>query len=214
MASSLTLSAVVLAGGRSSRMGRAKATLKLGGATLIERLLGELERVASDIVVVAAPETVEPFPLAAFVPARAPVRVVRDEVAFSGPLAALGRGLAAARHEVAFACSCDLPLLSADVVRALCGMIGRYDAVIPRLWGRLQPLQAAYRARCAETIAMMVARGERQLSALASVLDARVIEEEEYRRFDPELLSPFNLNTPEDFARALSLLGKQKGATR
>ena len=142
-------SAIILAGGRSARMGQPKATLRLGGMTLIERTISELTRAElarafDDIVVVAAPES-EAIEL----PKLGAATIVHDENAYQGPVGALARGLRAARHELAFACSCDLPMLRAEVASWLLSLLGeRDDAVIPQVGERLQPLHAVYRRRC------------------------------------------------------------------
>lgn len=200
-------SAIILAGGRSARMGQPKATLRLGGMTLIERTIGELTRAElarafDDIIVVAAPES-EAIEL----PALGAATIVHDENAYQGPVGALARGLRAARHELAFACSCDLPMLRAEVASWLLSLVGDFDAVIPQVGERLQPLHAVYRRRCAGALDAMLARGEHRLSAIADAVDsrilARIVSEAEYRRADPDALSCFNINTPEDYARAL-----------
>jgi molybdopterin-guanine dinucleotide biosynthesis protein A len=194
-------SAIILAGGRSARMGQPKATLRLGGITLIERTVIELARALDDIVVVAAPES-EAIEL----PALGAVTLVHDENAYQGPVGALARGLRAARHELAFACSCDLPMLRAEVASWLLSLMSeRDDAAIPRVGERLQPLHAAYRRRCAGALAAMLSRGEHRLSAIADAVNARLVSEEEYRRVDPDALSCFNINTPADYARAVKL---------
>jgi molybdenum cofactor guanylyltransferase len=194
-------SAIILAGGRSARMGQPKATLILGGVTLIERTVAELARAFVDIVVVAAPaaEAIE-------LPALGAVTIVRDDDAYQGPVGALARGLRAARHELAFACSCDLPMLRMEVASWLISLIGeRDDAVIPRVGERLQPLHALYRRRCADRLDAMLARGERRLRTIADAVNARIVSEAEYRRADAEALSCFNINTREDYARAKAL---------
>ena len=190
-------SAIVLAGGRSARMGRPKAMLRIGTSTLIERTVAELLHAFDDVVVVAAPET-EGIEL----PALGAAAIVRDSEAYRGPAEALARGLRAARHDVAFACSCDLPMLRAEVAGRLIALIDDFDAVIPRVGDRLQLLHAVYRRRCADALEAMSARGERRLSALVEAINGRVIDEAEYRRIDPDALSCFNINTPEDYARA------------
>jgi molybdopterin-guanine dinucleotide biosynthesis protein A len=203
-------SAIILAGGRSARMGRPKATLPIGGATLIERTVAELARAFDDVVVVAAPEA-EAIEL----PALGAATVVRDESAYQGPLGALARGLRAARRELAFACSCDLPMLRSEVAWWMLSLVGESDdAAIPRIGERLQPLHAVYRPRCAGAVEAMLARGERRLSAIADALSVRIVSEGEYRRADPEALSCFNINTPADYARALRLAGGAKSPPR
>ena len=181
--------------------GTDKAFLKLGGATLIERTVVELAGAFDDIVVVAAPES-EAIEL----PSLGGATIVHDDNAYQGPVGALARGLRAARHDLAFACSCDLPMLRMEVASWLISLIGeRDDAVIPRVGERLQPLHALYRRRCADRLDAMLARGERRLSTIADAVNARIVSEAEYRRADAEALSCFNINTREDYARAKAL---------
>jgi molybdopterin-guanine dinucleotide biosynthesis protein A len=137
--------AIVLAGGRSARMGRDKATLPFGDQSLLERIAAELRSAFAPVIVVAAPAAVQPAPLEA---AAAGVIVVRDAIAFAGPVGALRRGMAAADRDCVFAAACDLPMLSARVAQELCAMLAEHDAVIPRVGGRLQMLHAAYGRRC------------------------------------------------------------------
>jgi molybdenum cofactor guanylyltransferase len=194
-------SAIILAGGRSARMGRPKATLRLGGTTLIERTVAELARVFDDIVVVAAPES-EGIEL----PILSTATIVHDDEAYRGPVDALARGLRAARYEFVFACSCDLPMLRAEVAAWMLSLADGYDAVIAWVDGRLQPLHAVYRRRCDSALDAMLARGEHRLGAVADAVTARIVSEIEYRRADLEALSCFNINTPEDYARAARLI--------
>jgi molybdenum cofactor guanylyltransferase len=202
MTSAVAASAIVLAGGRSSRMGQPKASLDFGGVPLLTRVIAELGRRFSEIVVVAAPES-EPTP-ELNLPA---TRILRDETAFAGPADALRRGLDAVSHETAFACSCDLPLLDSNVAAQLVAMLDDYDAVIPEVGGKLQPLHAAYRKRCAGALVAMAARGEARLGAIADAVKTRRVSEDELRALDPELRSLFNVNTPEDYRRALAMAG-------
>jgi len=194
--------AIVLAGGRSSRMGQAKATLRFGGVPLIERIVTELSREFDEIVVVAAPESEGQV-----LPRLPGVLIVRDEREFEGPVGAMARGLDAISHDAAFACACDLPMLDSRVARALIEMLAAYDAVIPEVAGVMHPLHAAYRKRCAPVLERMSASGERRLAAIAERASVRRVAESEYRAMDPRLRSIFNLNTPEDYARALKLAG-------
>jgi molybdenum cofactor guanylyltransferase len=195
-------SAIVLTGGRSERMGRSKAAIPFGTTTLLERTIAELRRAFSDIVVAAAPAAIDPFQ-----PAVHDVSVVRDEVAYAGPVGALEGGLRAAAHEIAFACSCDLPMLNADLARELCRMIGDYDAVIPQVAGHRQVLHAAYRKRCAEAFGAMRLSGEPRSRMIVRRVRALILEEDEIRKLGFGLASFFNVNTPADYERALRLAG-------
>ncbi len=193
-------SAIVLAGGRSSRMGQQKAALRFGDSTLLERTIAELGKFFDDIVVVAAPEAAG-APLA--IPPGA--RIIRDDREYEGPVLALARGLDAVRADEAFACSCDLPMLDARVAAALLAMLPGYDVVIPFVGERLQPLHAAYRRQAAAALRAMSARGENRLSTIADAIATRRVSEDEIRALDAELLSFLNVNTPADYSRALRL---------
>ena len=187
-------------------MGRAKAALPFGATTILERIVTELRRRFDEIIVVAAPADAEPFPVDPIIRRVPGVILVRDEDSYAGPAAALVRGLAAATHEVVFACSCDLPLISAELAHALCGMIEGYDAVIPEVGARLQPLCAAYRRSSRSAIAA-ASVSERRLTAIVSPLDLHIVREPELRALDPDLRSFLNVNTPESYTHALRLAG-------
>ena len=196
-------SAIVLAGGRSSRMGANKAALAWGGGTMLERVLAELSRGFDDLVVVAGPR----LSAAASALTGAAARIVSDRGEFEGPVTALRLGLATVHAEVAFVCACDLPFVNATLALELCDMVAGHDAAIPVVQGRVQVLHAAYRKSCVPALDSMIGRGARKLQDLAPMLDARMVAEGELRAHDPELLSFFNVNTPEDYARALRLAG-------
>jgi len=191
-------------------MGLPKAALPFGSSTIIERLIDALREAFTEIVVVAAPLSDEPFSIDRILRDRtADLIIERDDAAFAGPVGALRRGLARARSEIVFACSCDLPLLRSEVASALCATIEGEDAAIPQIEGLLQPLCAAYRReRAVMALAAMEAVGEHRLTLIAERLNVRVIDEAALRAIDPDLRSFFNVNTVEDYTRALRLAGE------
>jgi molybdopterin-guanine dinucleotide biosynthesis protein A len=200
-------SAIILAGGRSSRMGLPKAVLPFGAVSILEHLIGTLRSVFDEIIVVAAPLTDEPFSIDRVLGNHKAVIVERDDEVFAGPVGALRRGLARAGSEIAFACSCDLPLLRAELAAALCTLVAKDDAAIPRVGGVLQPLCAAFRREPALTaLTAMEAAGERRLRIVTDRLKVRAIDEATLRASDPDLCSMLNVNTAEDYARALRLM--------
>jgi molybdopterin-guanine dinucleotide biosynthesis protein A len=199
-------SAIVLAGGRSSRMGLPKAALPFGRSTNLERLFDKFRGSFAEIIVVAAPLRDEPFSIERILKEHAGVILERDDTAFEGPVSALRGGLARASGEIAFTCSCDLPLLRSGLPNSLCEMIEDYEAAIPQVGGMLQPLCAVYRRKPAsQALAAMESAGERRLTNLAERLKTRVIDEVALRALDPDLRSFFNVNTAEDYAHALRL---------
>lgn len=197
---------MILAGGGSSRMGRAKAMLPFGNETLLERTVSQLRPHFSEILIVAPPrgEAEPPRPRAA--------RVVYDRIAYQGPLAGLQAALAEISNPAAFASSCDLPFIRGELAAALCAMLGDFEAVIPRVGGRLQPLTAVYRKSCGDALAAMLTRGQRRLTDVSRVLNCRIVEASELEPADPGLRSFINLNTPLDYQRALEAAGLSPSA--
>lgn len=199
-------SGVVLAGGRSSRMGTPKASLEWHGSTLLYRTAAVLGRaVEGSVVAVAAPA--QPLP-----PLPPHVQVVSDPVQGLGPMQGLAAGLAAvADHaSVAFVCSTDLPFLHpAFVRRVLRGFTDpTVDVVLPVARGFRQPLAAGYRTKLAELIAKLLAEGNLRPGMLFDhctvhqLDDAALRADVDLSRHDPELASVVNVNTPDEYAIA------------
>ncbi|MGH2717474.1 MAG: molybdenum cofactor guanylyltransferase [Actinomycetota bacterium] len=198
---------VVLAGGRSSRMGTPKAALEWHGSTLLRRTLGVLARsVEGPLVVVRAPD--RPLPE---IPPQ--VDVVADPEQGLGPLQGIAAGLAAlaGRAHAAFVCSTDLPFLHpAFVRRVLTALTDDLDVVLPIARGYPQPLAAAYRVTLAPLVVELVAAGDLRPAFLLSHhrcrtlrLDvAALLADPELAAADPALDSVVNVNSPEDYRAA------------
>jgi molybdenum cofactor guanylyltransferase len=189
------LSAVILAGGRSSRMGTAKAMLLFDGEPLILHIVRKLQPLFTDIVVVAAPGQSLP-PMA--------VTVVHDDVAYQGPLGGIRYGLQAVKGEWAFVTSCDSAFLSVALISYLISERGDFDIVVPRWKDRLQPLVAMYRTTVIPSLDRQLANGELSVVQLLAKVRTRYLEESEIHRLDPYGESFFNMNRPEDYAEALT----------
>jgi molybdopterin-guanine dinucleotide biosynthesis protein A len=192
--SSRECAAVVLAGGRSSRMGQAKALLPFDGEPLIQHLVKTLAAMFGEMVVVAARE--QPLPAL-------PATVVRDEVAYQGPVGGLCYGLSAITREAAFVTSCDAVFLNPRLVAHLVALLAGHDVVVPYWEGRAQPLHAVYRRSVLPLLQSQLAKGELRPVYLFDKVRTRRVEEEEIRQLDPEGWSFFNMNTPDEYARAL-----------
>lgn len=186
--------AVILAGGKSSRMGTPKALLRFGGEALISHIVRALQRVFTETLIVAAPGQELP-PL--------PATLVRDEVAYQGPVGGIYYGLKAASREVCFLTSCDAPFLNLSLVTYLMSRISDYDVVVPHWQGRFQPLHAVYRKSVAPLLKEQLEQGELRPIFLYDKVRTCKIGEEVIRRFDPEGSSFLNMNTPQDYQIAL-----------
>ena len=199
---------VVLAGGRSTRMGRPKAGLEWHGSTLLRRVAGIVERaVDGPVVVVRAPgQDLPELPAA--------VELADDAHEGRGPLEGLKAGLAAVagRAEAAYVSSTDVPLLHPAFIRTVLRALEREDVevALPVAHGFRHPLAAAYRTSLLETVEELIAEDRmrpaflfersrvRELDEPALLLDA------ELRREDPELLSLLNVNDKDEYDRARS----------
>ncbi|WP_024793318.1 molybdenum cofactor guanylyltransferase [Tomitella biformata] len=183
---------IVLAGGRSTRMGVDKATLPWGESTMLETVVAMLRVVLPHVIVVAAPGQQLPAVAAG---------IVRDPVPDQGPLRGLATGLAAARaagFEWAFAAATDTPLLTAAAIRQLLAERADVDAVIGTAEGRDEPLVALYRARLASPAADLLAAGQRRLQDLIAGRTVR-------RVALADSVAAFNVNTAADADRARGL---------
>jgi molybdopterin-guanine dinucleotide biosynthesis protein A len=192
--------AVILTGGKSSRMGRPKALLPFAGEPLIAHVVRNLKIIFAEAVVVAAPEQELPS---------LPAVLVRDAVAYQGPVSGIYHGLKASTAEVCFVTSCDAPFLNLQLIANLLSWISDYDVVVPYWQKRFQPLHAAYRRSVAPLLREQLERGEMRPISLYPKVRTREIHEEEIRRIDPEGLSFLNMNSPEDYDTALQLWSKR-----
>ena len=186
---------VVLAGGRSTRMGLDKLLVVIGGVTLIERVVAPLKGACEEVLVVGA--TSAPLP-----PGTRPVPDLRSDRA--GPLAGIEAGLAAARNPSVFVAAADMPFLTEAVVTGLSVRLGGDVRVaVPRHNGRRHPLCASYDRELLPTIRALLDDGERAVVRALGVCEGvEYVDEEELRRLgDPDLFL-MNVNSPEDLARA------------
>jgi molybdenum cofactor guanylyltransferase len=181
---------IVLAGGRSSRMGTPKAWLDWHGSTLLRRTCGVVARGSGGpVVVVRAPgQRLPALP--------AGVRVVEDAREGKGPLQGLLAGLEAVDGELAFAASTDMPFLHPRFVAAVCAAARDADAAVPHVGGFRQPLAAAYRTALAPLVAELVDADRMKPAFLFERCDTRWLDDLPH----PE--SVRNLNTREDYEAA------------
>lgn len=193
-------SAIVLAGGKSRRLGRDKRLLRLGTSrTLLEETIARVSALTDDVVVVVSSDPAELGQIA--------VRMVQDPLPGAGPLNALYAGLSAVVHEFALAVACDLPFLDVGLLRALLDQTRDYDLLVPRRAdGRLEMLHAIYRKTCLDAIRRRLDAGHLRLADLTGDVVVRFVDEATLVAYDPLLRSFLNVNTPEDLEMVASLL--------
>ena len=198
----MIVGAIVLCGGKSTRMGTPKATLPFGPETMLQRVVRLLSSVVSPIVVVAARDQLLPgLP--------EDVVVTRDEREARGPLEGLRAGLKALPPGAgaAYVTSCDVPLLIPGFVERMIALLDFHDIAVMEIDGFAHPLSAVYRRGVLPHVESLLAADKLRPAFLFDAVDTRRVRPEEMRSADPELRTLRNLNTREDYLAALSDAG-------
>ena len=184
------VSGIILAGGRSLRMGRDKTLLLLNNETLIERTIKKLQNVVDEIIIASNQTEKYNFP---------GLMEVIDTYPGVGPLGGLHAGLMASRHRHAFVISGDMPLFTEELARYLLERREGYDVVVPNIQNRWEPLCAVYSKKCIEPIESCLQTNMRNVHSFYSQVKVLKIAEGQLKSIGDldELFC--NLNTPEDF---------------
>jgi len=189
------ISVVALAGGRSRRFGRDKLAEPVDGRPLVQHAIDAVRPIATEIIVVAAPDAHADLP--------EDVRLVHDAVAFEGPLAGLIGGFAAARSPTVVIVGGDMPSLSAAVLGAMAALLlaSDADAVVLEGDGRARPLPMALRREPGlATASALFEGGERRLRALIEAMTTAVLPEVAWRAMDPAGETLRDVDTEADLA--------------
>lgn len=193
---------LILAGGKSSRMGLNKALIELGGKAVVTRVTESLLQVTSEIIVTVAKDA----PLHEY-RRRLPqdVLIMRDKMDSSTPLVGIISGLEELQPCYCITLSCDLPFVSPKVLQRLFQEAEGYDATIPQ-WpnGRIEPLHAVYRSEKAEAAAREAYADKEWANRdmVKRLKMVRMVPTESLRTLDPDLLTFFNMNSPADMKQA------------
>ena len=194
------VSAIVLAGGLSRRLGRDKALEPFEGEPLIQRVIGRLSRFTDETVVVVNSEA-----RGKELPLPHDTVIAVDIFPDSGSLGGIFTGLTATRNEWGFVVACDMPFLNTDLILHMLALRSDYDAVVPLLNGYPEPTHAAYSSACLPHIQRRLEARELKIAGFFDDVRVRTLSEVEVDDLDPGRLSFFNVNTPEDLARAVTL---------
>ena len=195
----MTVTGVIQAGGKSTRMGgNPKALIELGGKRIIERIVEVLSQVLPDLLIVTnTPE------LYAFLG----LPMVPDVFPEHGSLGGIYSGLKAAKGD-AFTVACDMPFLRPEVVRLVVSGAGTADVVIPRVGDQLETLHALYSKACLPHMeTLLAARQFKIVGFFDNVRVCEILEHDVARYRDPHICF-MNVNTPAELTRATELLAQ------
>ncbi|MCH8826531.1 MAG: molybdenum cofactor guanylyltransferase [Chloroflexi bacterium] len=205
MGTQLNASGIVLAGGRSRRLGRAKALEPFQGEPLIRRVIDRLSRITDDLVfVVNDHEQASALPISSR-DTDLTYEIVIDKYPDGGSLGGIYTGLLAAESQWAFVVACDMPFLNVELMRHMLSMRDGQDVVVPRTDGYPEPTHALYNKSCLPFIEKRLKRDDLKIARFFDEIRVRFLDEAEVRGLDGDLLSFFNVNTQDDLDRALTL---------
>ena len=187
------LAALILCGGRSTRMGTDKGALPFGDASMLERVVRMVRPIVDQVIVVARQGQQAP----------AGVTVVHDPVEDQGPLAGLAAGLAASTSDLNIVVACDMPLIKPAVLQRLVSMLGNHDACVAVVGGHASALCGVYRSRVAGDAQALLDSGERRVMRLLDRIKTKRVDAALLRDIDPDLDTFLSCDTPEAYRLAL-----------
>ena len=190
-----SVTGLILAGGKSKRLGRDKALLPWpregSETTLLHHVHTVLASVCAEVIVVGNRADLNGF------------TVVPDVSAVGSSLTGLVSGLQAARTPLVLAVACDMPFLNVQLLRALVDLASdEWDAVAPVIRDEPETLHTVYHRRCLTPATQMLQAGDLKLARLLERLHVRRVSPNVVRTFDPDLASFSNINTPQELAQA------------
>ena len=202
MANITSITGIILAGGKSTRIGANKPQLKIGNSHLIDRVLDTLSQFTSSILIVT---TEGQIGLAKS--ATPSARMVKDIYPGKGPLGGIYTGLMHAETSYSLVVGCDMPFLNSGLIKYLIDGASSFDAIAPKIGWMIQPLHAIYSKRCVPSIEALIREDQLQIIKLFNLVNTRYVTEKEIDQFDPDHLSFLNINTEGDLLKAEVLIG-------
>lgn len=191
----LPLTAMVLCGGRSKRMGRPKAFLPYEGSTIISHIVATMtELFVRTILITNEPEAYEDLG----------VDVVKDILPHRGPMGGILSGLVTSETEYAFVIACDMPLVSKKLIRGMTETRHGYDVVVLSHEDGLEPLLGIYSTSCIKPLEESLFAGNLSVQDLITGLKTTTFKFNS-QKYEPDVLPPyFNINTPQDYSKLIT----------
>ncbi|NIS61866.1 MAG: NTP transferase domain-containing protein [Proteobacteria bacterium] len=191
------MTGIILAGGKSQRMGKNKAFMDSGGVPLFERVYGIFREIFSEIIIVA--NDILPFE-------RYEAILRRDIILGKGALGGLYTGLFHSSHYYAFCSACDMPFLNPRLIKYMGEERDDYDVIVPKTHDGLHPLHAIYSKKCLNPMSQSLDRNDLKIVNFFQQVRVRYIEEMEIRQLDPDMRSVINVNTAEEMEAVRNIL--------
>lgn len=194
---------IILAGGKSSRMGTNKALLTIEGKTVIERIAEQLGGIVDECLIVT--NTFHDYEFLQ-------LPMVEDKWKDMGPLAGIEAGLTASKTDKNLIVACDMPFISIEWGQYLLSQLEHYQAAVPEVDGQLHPLFAAYHTSIAPAVAQSLAKNQLRIRQLLQTIHVKIVKNEELNSsgISTKDIYFFNMNHPTEYHQAMNLV-KTKG---
>ena len=193
----MNITSIILAGGRSSRLGIDKHTQVIAGKSLIERAIDHLSSLSPNILIVISQRQSESS-FSAYTEAKTVVDLYPGKSSLGGIYT--GIKYSTTFHNLVVAC--DMPFLNVDLLHYMIDLSSDFDVVIPRVDNYNEPLHAIYSKNCLLPMEMLLKENNLRVTGFFDSVRIRYVEKEELDRFDPDHLSFFNINTQSDLEKA------------
>lgn len=205
----MDVSCIILAGGKSSRLGRNKVIETIGNRSLLERVVSCLTFFKSEIIIVSAKDSSLPeltdYPR---------LRTVQDVYPGKGTIGGIYTGLVTSKTFYNLIVACDMPFLNLSLMQFMINQAEGYDVVIPRTKNQiLEPLHAVYSRNCISHLEFLIQQNRLSVLELYPMVKVKYIEEAEISQYDPAHTSFFNINTEADL-KAGKELARKEGVNR
>lgn len=188
----MKMTAAILAGGKGTRFVPHKGLLEIEGISIIKRQLEILRPIFDNIIIVTnSPQAYKDLGAA----------LVSDIILCKGPLGGIYSALKQSDTLYNFIVASDMPCLNSLLIRYMSSKISGYDAVVPELGGRLEPLHAFYAKACLSVIENQLKNDNLKIIDFFPQVRIKKIGKEELSQFDPQQLSFLNINTPKDYEK-------------
>jgi len=189
------ITAVILSGGNSRRMGTNKALLNIGGKSIINRLIDILDSIFFEVLISSNNPNTFKF---------TEKKIIADIFPNRGPLAGIHSALSSINNKKVFILSCDMPLISDELIQFLCKYRTDKPIILPEAEGRIQQLCGIYSKSALNMAENLLSESQRtgsklkgSIYELIEKLDREVVKVDNLEFYHPDIF--FNLNTPEDY---------------
>jgi len=193
----LEATAIILAGGKNTRMGCHKAFLEIGRQKIIERTVAQLSGLFAQVLVAGGEPSAYAFP---------GVEAVGDIIPGLGPLSGIHAGLTAAHNQYSLVLACDMPFVEAGLAVCLVREAPGFDVVVPQINQRLQPLFAVYSRDCLAPVARCLESRISRVTAFYHQVRVKYVAREKIALVADVEKVFYNVNTPADLAMARRLV--------